>query len=512
VNFYDLDPKRQQAESFGRLSRYLTDVVGRYHPYLRRAYRDRGISIGRLKTPNDLLTLPLIHKDQLRANPALFVVQPRVDGRTSLPDGYDTEPLTRWALAKLAARAVLNRDPSADVRPATFRERVERRGQLEWFPIHYHVTTGSTGDPTPITFTHYDLHGLVRELAALVIAHKRPRPDYQRFDWTERWMSLMPAAPHVAFYSTVLTKILVGTSGFETFGGAVIPTDRQLEIFARGGFATVTAIPSYMTYWLRRAVALQQNQRIGPLSTLRRLLLGAEPISESLREALRALALEAGAHSGVKVLQSYAMTEFKWVFLECDEGTGIHLNPKYYYWELLDPETHRPVRPGEPGALVFSHIGWRGTVLIRYWTGDLVKGGMRWDRCERCGYTFPRIFPPICRLDKDFTKIKGARVDLSLLVETVRDTPGVRQFQIHLEPENEEDELSRDVVSVYVLPEPKVIRGGIEQAVRERLKARTEVTPDRVLFEDDEVAFEKRLFARTGIKADYVVERRRNAL
>jgi hypothetical protein len=141
-----------------------------------------------------------------------------------------------------------------------------------------------------------------------------------------------------------------------------------------------------------------------------------------------------------------------------------------------------------------------------------VKGGMRWDRCERCGYTFPRIFPPICRLDKDFTKIKGARVDLSLLVETVRDTPGVRQFQIHLEPENEEDELSRDVVSVYVLPEPKVIRGGIEQAVRERLKARTEVTPDRVLFEDDEVAFEKRLFARTGIKADYVVERRRNAL
>ena len=81
----------------------------------------------------------------------------------------------------------------------------------------------------------------------------------------------------------------------ETFGGAVIPTDRQLEIFARGGFATITAIPSYMTYWLRRAVALQQDQRIGRLSTLRRLLLGAEPISESLREAIRALALEAGA-------------------------------------------------------------------------------------------------------------------------------------------------------------------------------------------------------------------------
>ena len=212
------------------------------------------------------------------------------------------------------------------------------------------------------------------------------------------------------------------------------------------------------------------------------------------------------------MIQSYGMTEFKWVFYECSEGAGIHLNPKYYYWELLHPETHKPVPPGEPGVLVFSHIGWRGTALIRYWTGDLIQGRMRWDRCAACGYTFPRIYPPICRADKDFTKIKGTRVDLSLLIETVRDTPGVRRFQIVLENESELDQFSRDVMSVHVVEEPGATRIELESSVRTRMKQRTEVAPDRVLFEDNEVEFEKRLFARNGVKADYIVERRQNAL
>ena len=214
----------------------------------------------------------------------------------------------------------------------------------------------------------------------------------------------------------------------------------------------------------------------------------------------------------MKVVQSYGMTEFKWVFYECSEGSGIHLNPKYYYWELLHPDTLQPVPPGEPGVLVFSHVGWRGTALIRYWTGDLIRGGMRWDRCATCGYTFPRIFPPISRADKDFTKIKGTRVDLSLLIETVRDTPGVRRFQIVLENESELDQFSRDMMSVHLVEEPGATRIELESSVRTRLKQLTEVAPDRVLFEDDEAAFEKRLFARNGVKADYLVERRQNAL
>ena len=205
------------------------------------------------------------------------------------------------------------------------------------------------------------------------------------------------------------------------------------------------------------------------------------------------------------------MTELKWVCTECSEGSGLHLNPKYYYWELLHPETREPVAPGEPGVLVFSHIGWRGTVLVRFWTGDLIKGGARWDRCSHCGYMFPRIFPPICRADKDFTKIRGTRVDLSVLVTTVRDTPGVRQCQILLDHEDAADEFSRDVVTIHVAPEAGASRQDLEERLIEHVKAVTELTPNRIVFEEDEAALEHRLFAKNGIKAEYLVDRRRRS-
>lgn len=514
MNYYDLDPGRQQKESLSRLLRYLREDVARYHPYLRRLYRERGIDLTRVRTADEFASLPLIRKDELREQPRLFVLQPKSPGSPPLPEGYDTEPLRPQQIAKYVFRAALNvpRDHSLDVQRRVFRDRVQRRGQMEWLPVHFHASTGSTGEPTPVLFTLRDLHDIVREMGHLAIRHKNPGPDYIPYEWTERWMSLMPAAPHVAFFSAVLAKILVGTGGFETFGGAVIPTDRQIELFAKGGFSTLIGIPSYATHWLRRAAILQHQGRVGAFSGLQRLILGAEPISEAFRQYIRKLALEAGAHPLVKVIQSYGMTEFKWVFYECYEGSGIHLNPKYYYWELLDPDTLRPVPQGEPGVLVFSHVGWRGTALIRYWTGDLIKGGMRWDRCECCGYTFPRIYPPIARADKDFTKIKGARVDLSLLIETVRDTPGVRRFQIVLENEIQHEEFSRDVVAVHVLQEPGASRNDVDGTLRLRMKHATEVAPDQIVFEENEAEFEKRLFARNGVKADYIVERRKNAL
>jgi phenylacetate-CoA ligase len=514
MNLYDMDPGRQQARSLENLFRYLQDYVGKYHPFLRRLYRDRGVDLRQLRTRADLLSVPLLHKDDLRTNPTLFVLQPRVPGGPPLPDGYDTEPLGPGPIAKYAFQAAMNypRDHSQMVRHPTLREKIQRRGHFEWLPVHYHASTGSTGEPTPVTFTLFDVRRPVNEMASLIIQEKRPNPNFLPYDWSERWMSLMPAAPHVAFYSAVLSKLTAGMPTFETFGGTVIPTDRQVELFVRGGFGGALAIPSYVIHWLRRAHALQREGRVGPLAGLRRLLLGAEPVSEALREYIRKLALEAGASRDLKVIQTYGMTELKWFFWECSEGAGLHLNPKYYYWELLHPETRQPVAPGEPGVLVFSHIGWRGTALIRYWTGDLVKGGMRWDRCEECGYTFPRIFPPICRADKDFSKLKGTRVDLSLLVTTVQDTPGVRRFQIALESENDKDEFSRDVVAVHVLEEPGASRHNIETAIRQRMKSATEVAPDRIVFEDNEVEFEKRLFNRNGVKADYIVERRKNAL
>jgi len=510
VNFYQLDPAEQRRASASRLFRYVREYIYPYHPYLRRLYQKERVDFSKLRTPDDIRRLPIIDKSHLQSDPQLFILRPTVAGGPPLPEGYETEPLRRSAVLKYSFQALVNR-PRDYTRLAgrpTLRQQIRRRGLVEWQPIHYIFSTGSSGTPTPVTYTHYDFTHVLSEMTSLFARPKELDPNRAYFEWTDRVMNVFPGAPHMAFFGPLLAKVLTGVASFETFGGAVIPTDRQITIFAAGGFSTLAAVPSYLVRWLRRATVLLEEGKIQPLKRFKSALLGAEPVSQSQHDYIRELALGLGADPRFAIHQTLGLTEMKWTSIECADGSGMHLNPKYFFCELLHPETREPVAPGEPGVLVFSHIGWRGTALIRFWTGDLIKGGARWDRCSCCGYMFPRIFPPICRAEKDFTKLKGARVDLSLLVETVRDTPGVRQFQITLENENPQDGFSRDVLSVNLVAEAGHNAEGVERSLRERLKTYTEVSPDRVLFEQDEEALDKRLFAKNGIKAEYLVERR----
>ncbi len=512
MNFYDMDPTQQRRASAARLFRYVREYIYPYHPYLRRLYQQERIDLSKLRTPDDIRRLPIIDKSHLQSEPQLFVLRPTVPGGPPLPEGYQTEPLRRSALLKYSLQTLVNRprDYTRLVWQPTVRQQIRRRGLLEWQPIHYIFSTGSSGAPTPVGYTHYDFTHVLAEMTSLFARPKRLDPNRAYFDWTDRIMNVFPGAPHMAFFGPLLAKVITGVSSFETFGGAVIPTDRQITIFAAGGFTTLAAVPSYLIRWLRRAAILLQEGKIKPLKRLKSAVVGAEPLSRSQHDYIRELALSLGADPRFTIYQTLGLTEMKWTSIECADGSGMHLNPKYFFCELLHPQTREPVAPGEPGVLVFSHVGWRGTALVRFWTGDLIKGGARWDRCSCCGYMFPRIHPPICRAEKDFTKIKGARVDLSLLVDTVRDTPGVRQFQIVLENENPRDAFSRDVLSVHLVAEKDSTAAGIEDRLRERLKAYTEVSPDRVIFEEDEETLDKRLFAKNGIKAEYLVERRAN--
>lgn len=510
ANYYELEPQEQRRQAAARLFKYIREYVQPYHPYLRKLYRDQGIDVSKLKDPDDIRRLPIIDKNHLRENPQLFILQPKFPGVPG-PADHETAPIARAKMINYLYQAARNRprDYSQLVRREPFREQVRRRALAEWMPIHFHVSTGSTGNPTPATYTLYDIKTVIPQMASLLVVPKNAPPDEEHFDWADRAMNIFPGAPHLAFFAPVLSKVAVGTSSFDTFGGSVIPTDRQISIFAQGGFSSLTAVPSYLVHWLRRATALQQEGALGKLENFKRVAVGAEPMSETMREYIRSLALGLGAHPKFRIYQSLGMTEMKWFALECGEGTGVHLNPRFYYWELLDPNSREPVAEGEPGVLVFSHIGWRGTVLTRYWTGDLIKGGWRWDRCSYCGYTFPRVYPPICRAEKDFTKIKGTRVDLSNLIEAVRDTPGVRNFQIFIESENGGAEFERDVLAVHLLADSGHDREQIQEKLRHRVKYYTEVTPDRLVFEESETELERRLFAKNGIKAEYVVERRK---
>lgn len=65
-SFYDLDPAVQQERAFARLRRYLRDHVEAYHPFLRKHYRDAGVSASAVRTIDDFRRLPILEKQHLR--------------------------------------------------------------------------------------------------------------------------------------------------------------------------------------------------------------------------------------------------------------------------------------------------------------------------------------------------------------------------------------------------------------------------------------------------------------
>jgi phenylacetate-CoA ligase len=490
--------------SFRRLTDYIREVLYPYHPYYRKLFQENGIKPSDIRKPSDLAKIPVTYKDDYRPDPLAFIVQPKLPGRDAL---YDTASLSPKFIAKYLAQSVFNHPKDyADLYRVNYGEgfayrKIGRRVALEWNPIHFHASAGSTGDPTPAVYTYRDLHGPIKEACSAFWSGRDVK-------WDLRALNIFPGAPHLAFFQVIMGKWLGGSSGFDTFGGNVVPTERQIQLFKEGGFSALIAIPSYLVYWLRRAVEMVESGQVEPLDKLFIALCAAEPLTDSLRDYIKDLVVKAGGRDDFRLVQGYGMTEMKLACYECHEGSNIHLNPKFFYWEVLDPKTSEPVPEGEPGVLTFSHIDWRGTTFLRYYTGDLIAGGVKWSRCEHCGLTYPIMYPPIMRAKKDFTKLKGTRVSLMELISAVRDTTGVYQFQVVLDKEVPGDEFSRDKLIVRLAVQEGFSADAVSTDVKKNVKGVTEVTPDEIVIEADREKMELELFERTGIKADYVVENR----
>jgi len=509
--FYRAEPEIQKQESFSRLLRYLKHYVEPYHPYLRKRFHEEGIDLNAIKSYDDFCRLPVITKADYRTDARAFILQPKFPGREhQIP--YDTAPIARKMLLKYLSQAIFDvpHDFSGYFRKNKFKEdKVGRRAAWEWLPIHFHGSAGTTGDPTPAAYTAYDIWVPIREMAHFVFS--RPDklvPGHRYVQFTDRLMNLFPGMPHLAFFQTVISKFLLGMSSFDTGGGNIMPTQKQIEIFSKQNFQGLTAIPSYFAYWIRQAVQAKESGQIDGLNDLYAVVLGGEGVSSTLKQYFRDMAKRAGAPDYFHCIESYGMTEMKWAFIECYDDYGMHLNPKFFFWEVLHPETLKPVSDGDPGVVVFSHIDWRGTVFIRYNTGDLAAGGIHWKRCEYCGNTFPILKGPIYRAVKDFTKLKGTRVSLPEFIRIIRDEQGVRNFQIIFDKETHDDEFSRDWVRIRILPERGVDLSDLENRVKKQIKTYLEITPNEIIFESDEEKFNRELFAKVGIKAEYVIDLR----
>jgi phenylacetate-coenzyme A ligase PaaK-like adenylate-forming protein len=245
----------------------------------------------------------------------------------------------------------------------------------------------------------------------------------------------------------------------------------------------IVGVPGYVYHLLR--VARQEGYQIPDVRTV---VLGGERVAPGLRAKLRVVLEELGAKD-VSILPTYGFTEARMALGQCPakDGTqtGYHLYPDLGIFEVVDPQTGEVRQAGEDGELVFSALDGRGSCVLRYRTGDLVKGGIHTDPCPNCGRKVPRIANEITRTssvkDLRLMKIKGTLVNLEDFGHVLSSVPEVEEWQVEL-AKKDNDPLEVDELVLYVALKEGADRETCAERLRQMMRSSIEVAPNRMHF------------------------------
>jgi phenylacetate-coenzyme A ligase PaaK-like adenylate-forming protein len=375
----------------------------------------------------------------------------------------------------------LSRRPSTVLRAlACGREKVKREFEIEYRPIFMTSTTGRSADPIPFLYTSQDLD-------RLCVAGKRvmevcdAKRDY-------RLLNMFPYAPHLAFWLTHYASTEFGVFTLGTGGGKVMGTDGNLRLMQKIKPDVLIGMPTFLYHVLQQAI--EEGLRC---ESLKRLVLGGEKAAEGMRRKLRNLAAKLGSPN-VDVVATYGFTEAKMAWAECpvavDESpSGYHLYPDLGIIEVVDPRSGIVVPEGEPGEIVFTPLDARGTVVLRYRTGDIIEGGLVYATCPHCGRTVPRLLGKISRNSEiksmQIDKLKGTLVDFNQLEHVLDDAPSIDAWQLEIRKCNDDPmELDELVLHVHKLGDASDDK--VTRELNNRFLERTEIRPNRVVFHDME--------------------------
>jgi len=243
----------------------------------------------------------------------------------------------------------------------------------------------------------------------------------------------------IAFRYTLFTGAFGHHLGAESCGAMVIPTsagqtERQIMMMQDLKTTVLHCTPSYALVVAEKLKELG----IAPESLSLRLgIHGAESMSEEMRRHI-----EEGL--GVTALADYGLTEFggPGVSIECPHKSGYHINEDYFYPEIVDPDTLKPLPAGQVGELVFTSLQKEATPMIRYRTKDITY--LVYDTCT-CGRTLVRHGRILGRTD-DMLIVGGVNFFPSQLESVLLGfAETAPHYEIHLTKRGPLDEVSATV-------------------------------------------------------------------
>jgi phenylacetate-CoA ligase len=218
-------------------------------------------------------------------------------------------------------------------------------------------------------------------------------------------------------------------NGCERFGAMAIPAgpgnlDMQCQ-FLEDFQTTVMCCTASMG--LLMAEEIDRRHLRGKIA-LQKMIFGSERSSDAMRARISEL-------SGVAADQLFDIPGLTELYgpgtgLDCRHHQGIHYWADYYILEILDPETLKPVPPGEMGEMVVTTLRKEGAPLIRYRTRDLTR--IITSPCP-CGSVMPRHDRILGRSDDMFI-FRAVNIYPSHIDQILSDIKGVgSEYQVILD-------------------------------------------------------------------------------
>ena len=271
--------------------------------------------------------------------------------------------------------------------------------------VRIHASSGTTGNPTIVGYTHNDLDIWQECIARCLAAYGLTNNDIFS----------------VSYGYGLFTGGLGAHYGAEFLGATVIPastgnTEKHVKLIRDLGITGIASTPSYALYLAetieRMGIDVKDLKlRIGAF--------GAEPWTENMRREI-----ESRLH--INAYNLYGLSEIMGpgVAYECECKNGSHIAEDHFYPEIISPDTLENLPAGQKGELVFTTLTKEGMPLLRYRTKDLCS--IMEGECP-CGRTNVRISRIMGRSD-DMLIIRGINVFPSQVESVILE---MQEFEPH---------------------------------------------------------------------------------
>lgn len=470
-----------------KLSSFIRSYVYPFSPHYQKLFDQHKIDPKTIRTVDDLKRIPFTSKQDLHATSDQpekfrdFILQPDKD-----------KIRKHWPAPKsglLALNSLLRG-----------KEYVQDQLAREFRPSFMTFTTGTTGNPISFLYSRHDIDNL----------HTSGSRMLNLFDieGSDRIVNMFPYAPHLAIWQVIFGGIESNVLIMSTGGGKAMGTDGNLRVLLKMKPAVLVGVPSYVYHVLREA-----RDRGYKMDFIKKVVLGAARLGEGFKKKLAELLKEMGAEN-ISIFGTYGFTEARCAWAECPTdthiSTGYHLYPDKEIFEIIDPQSGEVKGEGEDGEIVYTSIDARGSVVLRYRTGDFVKGGLTYEPCPHCKRHVPRISSDIIRLsdvkDLKLSKIKGSLVNLNHFTAVLSEIESIDEWQIEIRKKNN-DPCDLDQVVIYACPASNCDRKILEEEIRKKMLLFTEITPNEVCFLELQEMVNK-LALETANKAKRIVDTR----